>query len=114
MRSKPYVSANFDNYLPRGGDFDNSFEKMSKSLPYARLPFPLSCVGQIIASTTERHRHLVILFDGSLTLREKERFISMQRVYVNKCEERVEKEYLSLQFLIIEILGNYLGNKEYS
>ena len=37
----------------------------------------------------------------------------MQRVYVNKCEERVEKEYLSLQFLIIEILGNYLGNREY-
>ena len=35
----------------------------------------------------------------------------MQRVYVNKCEERVEKEYLSLQFLIIEILGNYLGNR---
>ena len=37
----------------------------------------------------------------------------MQRVYVNKCEERIVKEYLSLQFLIIEILGNYLGNEGY-
>ena len=37
----------------------------------------------------------------------------MQPAYVNKCEERIVKVYLSLQFLIIEILGNYLGNKEY-
>ena len=28
----------FDNYfLPGGGDFDNFFQKMSKSPPYARL-----------------------------------------------------------------------------
>ena len=39
MTSKPFVSANFDNYsLPGGGDFDNFFQKMSKAPPYARTP----------------------------------------------------------------------------
>ena len=32
----------FDNYfLPGGGDFDNFFQKMSKSPPYSRPPPPL-------------------------------------------------------------------------
>ena len=41
MRSKPFVSANFDNYSLSGvGDFDNFSKKMSKSPPYARNPPP--------------------------------------------------------------------------
>ena len=56
MRSKPFVSANFDNYsLPGGGGFDNFFEKMSKSPPYARPPpLPLGLdIDSCISKTTE-------------------------------------------------------------
>ena len=50
MRSKQFVSANFDNYfLPGGGDFDNFFSKMSKSPPYVPPPLRLDidrCISQ--------------------------------------------------------------------
>ena len=43
MRSKPFVSANFDNYLlPRGGDFDNFFGKCQNPHPMPEPPPPTS------------------------------------------------------------------------
>ena len=58
MRSKPFVSANFDNNcsLLGGGDFDNFFQKMSKSPPYARPPSPsgLTLIGALVQRTRNK------------------------------------------------------------